>query len=45
MRESLLHGTFARDWTEIRALGAEGFEFAEERIGEIRADQRGGGLT
>jgi hypothetical protein len=41
MRESLFHGTFARDWTEIRALGAEVFEFAEERIKETRDDQRG----
>ena len=40
MEESLFHGTLARDGTVIRALGAEVFEFAEERIKEIRDHHR-----
>jgi hypothetical protein len=38
--ESLFHGTLARDGAVIRALGAEVFEFAEERIKEIRDHHR-----
>ena len=40
MAESLFHGTLARDGTVIKALGAEVFEFAEERIKEIRDHHR-----
>jgi hypothetical protein len=36
MAESLFHGTLDRDGTVIKALGAEVFEFADERIKEIR---------
>lgn len=40
MAESLFHGTLERDGTLIRALGAEVFEFAGERIKEIRDHHR-----
>jgi len=40
MAGSLFHGTLARDGTVIKALGAEVFEFAEERIKEIRDHHR-----
>jgi len=40
MAESLYHGTLDRDGTAIRALGAEVFEFADERIKEIRDHHR-----
>jgi SnoaL-like domain len=40
MAESLFHGTLDRDGTVIKALGAEVFEFADERIKEIRDHHR-----
>jgi hypothetical protein len=40
MAESLFHGTLDRDGTIIKALGAEVFEFADERIKEIRDHHR-----
>jgi hypothetical protein len=40
MAESLFHGTLERDGTVIEALGAEVFEFADERIKEIRDHHR-----
>jgi hypothetical protein len=40
MAESLFHGTLDRDGTVIKALGAEVFEFAIERIKEIRDHHR-----
>jgi hypothetical protein len=45
MAESLFHGTLDRDGTVIKALGAEVFEFVDERIKEIRDHHRGPGLT
>ena len=36
MAQLLFHGTLDRDGTVIKALGAEVFEFANERIKEIR---------
>jgi SnoaL-like domain len=38
--ESLFHGTLECDGTVIKALGAEVFEFADERIKEIRDHHR-----
>ena len=40
MAESLFHGSLERDGTVIQALGAEVFEFADERIKEIRDHHR-----
>jgi hypothetical protein len=40
MAESLYHGTLDRDGSAIKALGAEVFEFADERIKEIRDHHR-----
>jgi len=40
MAESLFHGTLNRGGTVIQALGAEVFEFADERIKEIRDHHR-----
>ena len=40
MAESLYHGTLDREGTAIKALGAEVFEFADERIKEIRDHHR-----
>jgi ketosteroid isomerase-like protein len=40
MAESLFRGTVDRDGTAINALGAEVFEFADERIKEIRDHHR-----
>ena len=40
MAESLFHGTLDRDGDGIKALGAEVFEFADERIKEIRDHHR-----
>jgi hypothetical protein len=40
MAESLFHGTLDRDGTVIKALGAEVFEFADERIKGIRDHHR-----
>jgi taurine dehydrogenase small subunit len=40
MAESLFHGTLDGDGTVIKALGAEVFEFADERIKEIRDHHR-----
>jgi len=40
MAESLFHGTLERDGAVIKALGAEVFEFADERIKEIRDHHR-----
>jgi len=40
MVESLFQGTLGRDGTVIKALGAEVFEFADERIKEIHDHHR-----
>jgi ketosteroid isomerase-like protein len=40
MAESLFHGTLECDGAVIKALGTEVFEFADERIKEIRDHHR-----